>query len=42
LDGSGHLWTVELGARAAMATGSSVLAHGEAMAPFIGRVLNLW
>jgi hypothetical protein len=42
LDGSGHLWRVELGARAAMAAGGSVLTHREAMAPFIGRVLDLW
>jgi hypothetical protein len=42
LDGSGHLWKVELGARVAMAAGGSVLARGEAMAPFIGRVLDQW
>jgi hypothetical protein len=42
LGGSGHLWKVELGARAAMAAGGSVLARGEARAPFIGRVLDRW
>jgi hypothetical protein len=42
LDGSGHLWRGELGVRAAMAVGGSVLARGEATTPFIGRVLDLW
>jgi hypothetical protein len=41
LDGSGHLRKVKLGARAAMVAGGSVLARGEARAPFIGRVLDL-
>jgi hypothetical protein len=40
LFGSGYLWEVELGARTAMAAGGSVLARGEAMAPFIDRVLD--
>jgi hypothetical protein len=39
LEGSGCSWKVELDARAAMAAGGSVLARGEAMAPFIGCVL---
>jgi hypothetical protein len=39
LDGSGYSWKVELGERAAMAAGGSVLTRGEAVAPFIGRVL---
>jgi hypothetical protein len=39
LAGSGYSWEVELGARAAMVAGGSVPARGEAMAPFIGRML---
>jgi hypothetical protein len=41
LDGLGHLWRVELDARATMEAGGSVLARGETMTPFIGRVLDL-
>jgi hypothetical protein len=40
LASSGYSWKVDLGARAAMAAGGSVPARGEAMAPFIGRVLD--
>jgi hypothetical protein len=34
------MWMIELGARTAMAAGGSVLARGEALAPFIGRAVN--
>jgi hypothetical protein len=36
----GYAWKVELDVRAAMAAGGLVPARGEAMAPFIGRVLD--
>jgi hypothetical protein len=42
LVGSGTGGKVELGARAAMAAGGSVLAQGEALAPFTGRALDRW
>jgi hypothetical protein len=41
LDGSRHLWRVELDASTAMAASGSVLARGEATMPFIGLVLDL-